>query len=112
MSVLEDAPQFNAGRGAVFTHDGRNELDASIMDGASGKVTAGTLDDPEVDDLLDDLGEQVLRTGGEVVMVPTERMATGTGAGAGTPHPGNPLIGGRPDAAREAARNPRGPGPP
>src|SRR5690606_1813231 len=30
--VLEDAPMFNAGRGAVFTHDGRNELDASVMD--------------------------------------------------------------------------------
>ena len=38
--VLEDAPQFNAGRGAVFTHDGRNELDASLMDGASGKAGA------------------------------------------------------------------------
>ncbi|MDI3263345.1 MAG: isoaspartyl peptidase/L-asparaginase [Fulvimonas sp.] len=33
--VLEDDPLFNAGRGAVFTHDGRNELDASIMDGPS-----------------------------------------------------------------------------
>ena len=32
--VLEDNPLFNAGRGAVFTLDGRNELDASIMDGA------------------------------------------------------------------------------
>jgi beta-aspartyl-peptidase (threonine type) len=31
--VLEDSPFFNAGRGAVFTHDGRNELDASIMEG-------------------------------------------------------------------------------
>ena len=31
--VLEDDPLFNAGRGAVFTADGRNELDASIMDG-------------------------------------------------------------------------------
>lgn len=30
---LEDNPLFNAGRGAVFTHEGRNELDASIMDG-------------------------------------------------------------------------------
>src|SRR5690606_36114545 len=40
IAVLEDAPQFNAGRGAVFTHDGRNELDASIMDGASGKAGA------------------------------------------------------------------------
>jgi beta-aspartyl-peptidase (threonine type) len=33
--VLEDAPYFNAGRGAVFTHDGSHELDAAIMDGAS-----------------------------------------------------------------------------
>ncbi len=30
---LEDCPLFNAGKGAVFTHDGRNELDASIMQG-------------------------------------------------------------------------------
>lgn len=35
IAVLEDDPLFNAGRGAVFTHDGRNELDASIMDGAT-----------------------------------------------------------------------------
>ena len=32
---LENCPLFNAGRGAVFTHDGRNELDASIMDGST-----------------------------------------------------------------------------
>jgi beta-aspartyl-peptidase (threonine type) len=31
--VLEDSPLFNAGKGAVFTHEGRNELDASIMEG-------------------------------------------------------------------------------
>jgi beta-aspartyl-peptidase (threonine type) len=31
--VLEDSPLFNAGKGAVFTHDGRNEMDAAIMDG-------------------------------------------------------------------------------
>ncbi len=30
---LEDCPLFNAGRGAVFTHDGTHEMDASIMDG-------------------------------------------------------------------------------
>ncbi|TAA36353.1 peptidase T [Pseudoxanthomonas winnipegensis] len=40
ITVLEDSPQFNAGKGAVFTHDGRNELDAAIMDGASGKAGA------------------------------------------------------------------------
>jgi beta-aspartyl-peptidase (threonine type) len=31
--VLEDSPLFNAGKGAVFTREGRNELDAAIMEG-------------------------------------------------------------------------------
>ncbi|MBK5258062.1 MAG: isoaspartyl peptidase/L-asparaginase [Thermoanaerobaculia bacterium] len=38
--VLEDNPLFNAGKGAVFTHEGRNELDASIMDGKTKKAGA------------------------------------------------------------------------
>lgn len=38
---LEDDPQFNAGRGAVFTAAGRNELDAAIMDGAT--MNAGSV---------------------------------------------------------------------
>ena len=38
--ALEDDPQFNAGRGAVFSADGVNELDASIMDGATRRVGA------------------------------------------------------------------------
>ncbi len=35
ISVLEDSPLFNAGKGAVFTADGHNELDAAIMDGST-----------------------------------------------------------------------------
>lgn len=38
--VMEDDPTFNAGKGAVFTHDGRNELDASIMEGKTKKAGA------------------------------------------------------------------------
>jgi len=40
ISYLEDCPLFNAGRGAVFTHEGKNELDASIMDGSNQKAGA------------------------------------------------------------------------
>jgi L-asparaginase / beta-aspartyl-peptidase len=40
VTVLEDNPLFNAGLGAVFTLDGRNELDAAIMDGGSLKAGA------------------------------------------------------------------------
>ncbi len=33
INVMEDHPLFNAGKGAVFTNEGKNELDAAIMDG-------------------------------------------------------------------------------
>lgn len=35
IQVMEESPLFNAGKGAVFTHEGKNELDASIMNGAN-----------------------------------------------------------------------------
>ena len=38
--VLEDSPLFNAGKGAVFSAAGVNEMDASIMDGQTGKAGA------------------------------------------------------------------------
>lgn len=40
INILEDSPLFNAGKGAVFNADGKNELDAAIMDGASLKCGA------------------------------------------------------------------------
>ncbi len=44
INVLEDSPLFNAGKGAVFTHEETNELDASIMDGKTlnAGASAGT----------------------------------------------------------------------
>jgi len=38
IKVLEDNPLFNAGKGAVFTNEGKNEMDASIMDGSNLKA--------------------------------------------------------------------------
>ena len=38
--TLEDSPHFNAGKGAVFTHEGRNELDAAIMEGKTKRAGA------------------------------------------------------------------------
>jgi L-asparaginase / beta-aspartyl-peptidase len=40
--LLEDNPLFNAGKGAVFTHGGKNELDAAIMDGNGLRAGAVT----------------------------------------------------------------------
>jgi L-asparaginase / beta-aspartyl-peptidase len=45
IKTMEDNPLFNAGKGAVFTHEGKNELDAAIMDGsnlAAGSVAGVT----------------------------------------------------------------------
>jgi beta-aspartyl-peptidase (threonine type) len=38
--IFEDDPLFNAGRGAVFTSEGKNELDSAVMDGATLKAGA------------------------------------------------------------------------
>ncbi len=38
--IMEDSPLFNAGAGSVYTADGTHELDASVMDGASGNAGA------------------------------------------------------------------------
>lgn len=45
VTTLENNPLFNAGKGSVFNHLGRHEMDASIIDGknrAAGAVTCVT----------------------------------------------------------------------
>jgi beta-aspartyl-peptidase (threonine type) len=42
VTMLENSPHFNAGRGAVFNAEGKHELDASIMDGSNLEAGAVT----------------------------------------------------------------------
>jgi hypothetical protein len=67
-----------AGRIATLLIEADRQIPGAMND-ATGAVTLDELADPEVDDLLDDLGERVLKTGGEVVIVPSGRMPTQTG---------------------------------
>ncbi|MBA2351470.1 MAG: hypothetical protein ACR2FI_10795 [Burkholderiales bacterium] len=55
---------------------------AGRFDRATGDIARDRLADPEVDDLLDDLAETTLAMGGEVVVVPPDKMPTTTGVAA------------------------------
>jgi hypothetical protein len=52
------------------------------LDAETGGIEPADMDHPDIDDLLDDLAETVLRKGGQVVVVPAERMPTQTGVAA------------------------------
>ncbi len=52
------------------------------IDRTTGEVQAGDLSDPDLDDLLDDLAELVLRMKGDVVIVPADRMPSSSGVAA------------------------------
>lgn len=68
-----------AGRIATLLLEADREI-AGRMDEATGRIQFDELNHPELDDLLDDLGELVRTKGGRVVVVPSERMPTKTGA--------------------------------
>ncbi|MGB6190822.1 MAG: hypothetical protein WBF42_00010 [Terracidiphilus sp.] len=77
----EIAMSASAGRVTTLLIEANREIPGHL-DEATGRVEAAEISHPKVDDLLDDLGEVVLRRGGQVVVVPTERMPTETGAAA------------------------------
>jgi len=52
------------------------------IDAVTGKIQFAELANPDVDDVLDDIAELVLKHGGQVVVVPKERMPVQTGAAA------------------------------
>lgn len=70
-----------AGRVATLLLEAERHVPGRI-DYVSGRIELGNLSHPEVDDVLDDLGELVLKKGGQIVIVPAERMPTQTGIAA------------------------------
>jgi hypothetical protein len=81
----ELAPAADAGRVGTLLVEARRVLPGRLVPtGTVPPLAAEPADlaEPGVDDLLDDLAERVLRTGGEVVVVPRERMPTATGLAA------------------------------
>ena len=81
-SALEDVARAAfAGRIGVLLVEA-DRLIPGRFDPATGEIRPARLADPEVDDLIDDLAEVVLRAGGEVVVVPAGRMPTDTGLAA------------------------------
>jgi hypothetical protein len=70
-----------AGRVATLLIEADREVPGRI-DAATGDIEFDDLEHPEVNDVLNDLGALALKMGGEVVIVPTERMPTETGLAA------------------------------
>ncbi|NLV30221.1 MAG: hypothetical protein GXY47_03620 [Acidobacteria bacterium] len=69
------------GRIATLLVEAHLQVPGRILSG-TGEIRASAMSDPDTDDVLDDLAEHVLRTKGEVVVIPGEEMPTRTGAAA------------------------------
>ena len=52
------------------------------IDPASGRVEFADMSQPDIDDLLDDIAEKVIKTGGQVLVMPSQQMPTETGVAA------------------------------
>jgi len=79
--VLRVAKAVVAGRVATLLIEADRQIPGRI-DAETGDIQFADSADPEVDEVLDDLGELTLKMGGQVVIVPAERMPTKTGIAA------------------------------
>ena len=79
--LADDRPGRRDGRVGVLLVDADKVVPGRVDRDRGGPGRLG-LDDPATDDLLDDLAELALKTGGEVVVVPSDRMPTDTGLAA------------------------------
>jgi len=67
-----------AGRVDTLMIEANRQIPGKIIN-STGSIEMGDLQNPEMDDLLDDLGELVIKMGGKVIVIPHEKMPTGTG---------------------------------
>ncbi len=79
--LAEVAEAAAAGRVATLMVEAGREI-AGRLDVATGRIEKAELGAPDVDDMLDDLGELVTKMGGTVLVVPAERMELPTGLAA------------------------------
>lgn len=79
--LVQAAEAAMAGRVATLLLEADRQVLGRI-DAATGQIEFADQAHPEIGDLLDDLGELVLKMGGQVVIVPSERMPTLTGIAA------------------------------
>jgi hypothetical protein len=70
-----------AGRVATLLIEADRQI-AGWLDRSTGRVKLDDLSHPQVDDLLDDLGELVWKMGGRILVIPAEQMPTQTGLAA------------------------------
>lgn len=78
MQVAEAAVD---GRVAILLIEAERQI-SGLLGSATGRVQLDDLARPRVDDQMDDLGELVLKRGGEVVVVPAEHIPTRKGISA------------------------------
>jgi hypothetical protein len=69
-----------SGRVATLLVEAERQIPGRFDD--HGRIEHADLSDPQIDDMLDDLGELVERKGGQVLVIPAERMPTRTGLAA------------------------------
>lgn len=79
--VAQIGPAAASGRVATLLIEADRQIGGRLESG-TGKVEFADLSHPQVDDLLDDLGELVANLAGQVIVVPAERMPTRTGVAA------------------------------
>ncbi|QDU87470.1 hypothetical protein Pla175_08320 [Pirellulimonas nuda] len=79
--LVEAAREAVAGRVGTLLVEADRTIPGRI-DAATGKIEPAALSEPDVDDVLDDLAEVVLRMKGDVIVVPAERMPGPTGVAA------------------------------